>query len=391
MSFTLPANSYCPTASTPSLPWRPKVPLFFSATPIPHKAPFNLSACHCPTRSPQPSQDSEPLAAVSPASDQIPVATHIAVSPEPSSIAEPAPQAAAAIGVGALAVAGAVVSTGAGAIVDSPVTSQPVGSNSPEIPPSETDVLTEVSEAEALEKESPVRTKLSSPTPIPPHLLSPIPPSRPSVPASFLNEGNIDGPDSARESSMSVEEPLSPPSTARTDEDELNDIEGDYLDGAEELASVTSFGDIEPAPEVRVTAKTSEPGRETAFLDALEYRPVVVMGEVVDESVLNLPANANTSAALWEEDVAPSTSADAMALGKGPLTATTDSSASSVVPNPDRLGEPNPPGNSLGKFLGGFLVCFAIVGALIFLGVRVLPSIGPNNSDPLPESTIETE
>ncbi|MEL7476313.1 MAG: hypothetical protein AAGJ55_08780, partial [Cyanobacteria bacterium J06555_12] len=117
MSFTLPANLYCPTASAPSLPWRSRIPNFFCAAAIPSNAPFKPIACDYPERSPQPVAAPLPRIAIG--------ETDSAGAPEISgmSVVTPAVGSASsgtdvevlsstAVAVGAIASAGVAVSAG---------------------------------------------------------------------------------------------------------------------------------------------------------------------------------------------------------------------------------------------------------------------------------------
>ena len=384
MSFTLPANSHCPSSSAPSLPWRSRIPHFSSAAAVPGKAPFTLTACHYPTLR------SEPLAArhMSAAIGEGEVvagspvlgdsaAASVVTSDLSSTDTKMASPATVAVGMGAAA-AGAVVSAGGGAIADSPTSSKPPVSD---IPNADTSTV-----------KTPTGAKAPSSTPIPPHLLSPIPPSRPSVPESLIGERDSSHATTGDESSDSVETPYSAPAIGTTgndiagDDDFALDIEGGYLDGAEELASVTSFGNVEPLPVDSDPADPPEPDSEAVFLDALESTPVVVsMGEVVDESVLAWSADATSSSAGIVGDAAPPSLAGASAVADG------DPEADAL---PDRgmvAGQPKQAGGEFGKFIGGFIAGFAIVALLIFLGVRILRGTGPSDSTPPPESTTETE
>ncbi|MEM8714337.1 MAG: hypothetical protein AAGE92_00945 [Cyanobacteria bacterium P01_G01_bin.4] len=396
MSFTLPANLYCPTASAPSLPWRSRIPSFFCAAAIPSNAPFKPIACDYPERSPQPVAAPLPriaigetdsagapeisgMSAVTPAVGSAPSRTDVEV---PSSTA-------VAVGVGAIASAGVAVSAGAsvsageGATVDSsPPASMPVA-DFPDIETQQVDTQQTNTSTSPAESRS---------TPIPPHLLSPVLPNRPSVPASVMG-GSDAAADAVDESSLSLEETFSPQSTSITDDDELiREIEGGYLDGAGELASVTSFGDVESPPQEQATEDTPEPNSEAVFLDALESAPVVSMGEVVDENVLGFSSDASTSAGIVGDGGDASPSADAM-TAVGDVDGDGDIYGDGTPSYRDefRTRQPKRSGGSVGRFVGGFIIGFAIVAGSIALGVRLFKTVGPSDPAPASESTTEIE
>ena len=208
--------------------------------------------------------------------------------------------------------------------------------------------------------------------------------------------------DTEDESSFSLEETFSPQSTGITDDEEfVREIEGGYLDGAEELASATSFGDVEfgdveSPPQEQAREDTPEPNSEAVFLDALESAPVVSMGKVVDESVLGFSSDSKTSisTSAWivgdGGDASPS--ADAM-TAVGGVSGDGDIYGDGTQSYRDQFstGQPKRSGGSVGRFVGGFIIGFAIVAGLIALGVRLFKTAGPSDPAPASESTTETE
>ena len=219
------------------------------------------------------------------------------------------------------------------------------------------------------------------------------------MPESLIGEGASGQAITADESSGSAEDTFSVQSTGTlgdeiaSDEDIALAIEGEYLDGAEELASVTSFGNVEPSPADPTPADPPEPDSEAVFLDALESAPVVVsMGEVVDQSVLAWSADATSSSTGIVGDAeGPSLSADGLSMGGVSPVAGGDPEAGALPDWGMVTGQPKRTGGAFGKFIGGFIIGFAIVALLIILGVRILRGTGPSDSTPPPESTTEPE
>ena len=356
MFSPLSANSHCPKSSAPSLPWRPSIPNFFTNTPIPRNARFDPTA----SRFSLISFDSNPESSNSPPISQVGVES----GPVPSTaVAGVSPTAAVAVGMGTAGMGAAVV--GATAIAKAASASSTASAT--------TSAASDTSSAN-------VAPPRPTPTPIPPHLLSPIPPSRPSVPAEFQANDSPSTADSGESpdnratlSASNVFAEASPFAEDVLDEDLAAPIEGEYLDGEDALASATSFGQLEPT-----ALKQSEMGEPLSDSDS-EPAAAISMGEVIDDSVLGFSPDSNTP--------------EGLASQSSVTGAAQDSNASSLdLPTSEMSegGTPKRSGSWLG-FFSGFLIGFVIIAALIYIGVRVMQGAGSNDPVPATESTTDTE